>query len=249
MLFLNEIRANFSNLKYWLNSKYMRANRVLKTVTTAFIVGVTANYFYKRIVNKKYIRTNIKEVLKKCKTGDIIYFRTQGADLLHSVVSYFTHIGMILRDPITDEVHIVETHAKGDTDHMGYHGVSGINLYNLEERIKQYAGTVYFGKLCIQVDEINEKIKECIEKCMNIPYDHDNRNHYINTCMLCIPTIRQETEQMFCSEFIGYILRYLNLISSDVNISCFSPTSFVGMKSESNELIFDEPKIICVTEE
>jgi hypothetical protein len=206
------------------------------------VVGASVGkYLYKKLGEDIYPCISIEHVLENARTGDLIYFRWRGVDILHSVVSYFTHIGMILRDPITDEVFILETHREGDTDHMGFYNFKGMNAYSLKDRIAHYKGDLYYGKLRIEVSDIDTKVKECMAMCQDIPYDEEHRSHFINTCMLCMPTTRRESESMFCSEFIGFKLRHLKLIPEDAPISCFSPSSFVGMRSVDGEILYDTP--------
>lgn len=226
----------------------MRLTGVVRRATTAVIVVTAARYLYNTItskwINRNYESATVDDTIRNSQTGDLIYFRARGVDILHSIVSYFTHIGMVLRDPITDEVFIVETHAEGDTDHMGFQKRSGVNFYDLRERINQYDGNVYYSRLIPSIPDINDKVRDFIEKCKGVPYDHGNRNHYINTCMLCVPTTRQDMEKMFCSEFVGHTLRDLGLLKEDTRVSCFTPSSFVGMYSHTGEQMYDEPKAI-----
>ena len=206
--------------------------------------AIVGRYIYKKMTDDEYPGISIGDVLQHAKTGDLIYFRWRGVDILHSVVSYFTHIGMILRDPITDEVFILETHREGDTDHMGFYNFKGMNTYSLKDRIENYKGDLYYGKLRVEVEDIDTKVKECMKECQSIPYDDNHRNHFINTCMLCMPTERRESDTMFCSEFVGYKLRYLKLIPDSAQISCFTPSSFVGMRGINDKELYDTPKKI-----
>lgn len=168
----------------------------------------------------------------EAETGDLILFRWHTVDVLHELFSSFTHVGMIIE--INSKKYILETHLKGDTIHMGYKS-GGVHIYDLEERINMYEGDNYILKINRDlINKSNEKILyDNLQDYLLIPFQDEYRDHYTNVCipnMFCDGCVKSTKKGMFCSEFIGFLLRELGILNEKVNTNCLTPSSFIDMK-------------------
>lgn len=179
--------------------------------------------------------------------GDLILFKWHEVDILHEIFSSFTHVGIVIQ--IDDRLCILETHLKGDTKKMGYY-TSGVNIYDLNQRIKEYEGDIFLLKLCqyqYKREVINQKILDKIEQYKQIPFYDKYREVYQN---YCIPRLVQvdthskiQKEGMFCSEFIGHILQDLDILDSSYDITCLTPSSFIKLNNKNGNIFYDVKKV------
>lgn len=195
-------------------------------------------YFYKlfNINNIPYISFS-KSFLK---TGDLILFRWHSIDAMESLVTSFTHVGMVVK--LNNNLYILETHMKGDTSHMGYE-TSGVNIYDLKNRINSYKGNIFLLpiKKKFMTFENEKEIILNITNYKKIPFHDKYENHFKNICLLkkiCKNCINKTNKnEMFCSEFISKILQDINLMNENDDISCMTPHDLLYIK-KNNERIF-----------
>ena len=77
--------------------------------------------------------------------------------------------------------YILETHLKGDTDHMGYYDKGGVNIYELRNRINMYEGYNFFLKL-----NDNNRIFDLHKKIpiyKNISFNDKYKKHFLEYCL------------------------------------------------------------------
>jgi len=94
---------------------------------------------------KKIMSIHLNNIYKYVNTGDIILFRSYKIDIIHDIISPFTHIGLIIVQ--NNNYYILETHKKGDTKYMGF-DTEGPNLYALYERLSKYKGELFILIIC-----------------------------------------------------------------------------------------------------
>lgn len=164
--------------------------------------------------------------------GDLILFRWNKVGILHEIISSFTHVGIVINN------HILETHLKGDTE--SYRG--GVHLYDLKDRIKNYRGSNYVLKIKTPLTNIQTKyILNNLEEYKKIPFYDKYENHFKEVCipkMICKNCFKENTEKpgMFCSEFVGFILKELGILHKDFNIQCLTPQSFTKFDNIFGEI-------------
>ena len=183
------------------------------------------------IIIKKYL-TNYNLLNKICKkpynmeTGDIILFSNINANFIHTIFTPFTHIGMVLK---SNKLYILETHKLGDTIKMNFN-TSGINLYDLKDRLKTYDGYVYLLKFKNKISDNN--IKLLFNKITNykskFEYPNNHKKYYISKCFFNITKYNRNDNKLLCSEFIYYVLLDNNIISTNKNkYLCMKPSDFI----------------------
>ena len=196
------------------------------------------NYTHKKeLYNMK--ECNIDKIYDNIKTGDIILFRRDKLDIFSSMISLFTHVGIIV--VFNNKKYILETHNKNDTKYMGYETI-GVNLYDIKERIMNYKGNCYI----VPINNISSLQQNLlinnIAKYKNIKFDNNFKQHIMTYCILkkiCNTCINKTTKKnMFCSEFITFILIDLGIISNNIEKSCITPNNILNLTDINNKLLF-----------
>jgi hypothetical protein len=169
---------------------------------------------------------NINQINKYIKTGDIILFKYNKINLIHEIVSPFSHVGIVVI--INNKSYILETHEKGHTLYMGFNN-DGVNLYNLYDRLYKYKGTTYLLKMKkpFSIENINNLINN-IPNYLKIPYINNYKKYYFNNCIINKQNNYSYTgtnEGMICSEFIAYVLQ--DILNYKINYKCVSPVDFI----------------------
>lgn len=165
------------------------------------------------------------------RTGDLVLFRSRAADPLRSVVSAFSHVGMVV-DPGKGSGRpklVLETHHEGDTDHMGFKRRGGVNLYDLDHRVATYDGNVYVLSLDPGFTLDGAAVLDRVGAYAKMPFADGYRSWYIQQCMLRRGP-RQPPTAVFCSQFVGLVLRDFGVLPPDANVWCLNPQSFVAME-------------------
>jgi hypothetical protein len=186
---------------------------------------------------------DIDQLYKICKTGDIIYFRWPYPDIGFRLFSKFSHVGMVYRKG--KNVYILETHPEGDASELGV-DESGVHLYDLKERVEKYTGICYLSKLNIDSCVLRESgsdslnvhkfVENELDKYKKIPFDEDFRYNYVMAYLHHLIGKTRKNDKMYCSTFIGFILKDLKLLDDNYNIEVFSPSSFLHLKKEDTFL-------------
>lgn len=202
-----------------------------------FIIYIFYRHYYFLYLSDNII--NIDELIDTCNTGDILLFRYKSLDPLHNIISLFSHIGMIYVDR-NNKKKIIETHNSGDTKYLNLDN-EGVQIYDIKDRIKGYEGNVYLAKNLSQ-NINNNIIHNKLEMYKNIPFNTNYRNDFINQCLLF--SKYDTSPKLQCSQFIGLLLKDLNVLPEDFNLTCLTPEYFLSLKDKNNELIFDITKKI-----
>jgi len=192
-------------------------------------------------------KTHINKICDLADTGDIIYFRWSNVDILHEIVSPFTHIGLVLIDPYTKYKYIIETHLKGDGEDLGILD-EGIQKYNLKDRLQTYKGFTYLSKLKNKYKPSLEKVIKFITNFKkfkkNIPFHGDYSNYFKMNCIkykLCNDCFTiEEKDGLFCSEFVGFCLKELEIVNNAFDYKCMTPGDFMHSIDNDKNLLYDE---------
>jgi len=182
---------------------------------------------------------NIVKDLKdiNLQTGDLVLFRWHTVDILHDIISPFTHVGMVIS--LNNKKYILETHLKGDTKHMG-NEAGGVHLYDLQKRIEMYEGDNFILKIKDNLinDTNSQTLYNNFDLYSKIPFYDNYRGHYKNYClpkMACDKCFAYyERKGMFCSEFVGFLLQELKILDKKHPIDCLTPSSFLYLNIGNN---------------
>lgn len=188
--------------------------------------------------------TTTSEIYKLAKTGDILLFRWNKVDLVHNFVSFFTHVGIVVE--IDNEKYILETHLKGDTKHMGNPN-GGVHLYDFKDRINMYNGHNFLLPIKEKLKNSNHNkiIKDNLDKYLKLPFFDNYKKYYIHQCLprkfckTCFSESAPDTSFVYCSQFVGMILKDLGLIDKNMNINCISPYDFIFIKNNKENIYQD----------
>ena len=179
---------------------------------------------------------------KVANTGDLIIFRWNTVDVGFRLFSKYSHVGMIVRK--NNKLYLLETHPKeyleSDIDD------SGIHLYSLKKRLKQYDGDYYYSRMNTVDDNKRDILRDHIISNLQkykseIPFDNNFRNIFVlNFFYNLIGKKLPEKKSMFCSEFIGNILHRCNIYSHNTNLASLNPGIFLNLKTPNNERLFND---------
>ncbi len=188
--------------------------------------------------------TSTDDIYTLAKTGDILLFRWNKVDLVHNFISFFTHVGIVVE--IDDKKYILETHLKGDTRHMGNPN-GGVHLYDFKDRVNMYNGHNFLLPLKTKFKSRvhNKIIKDNISRYLKLPFFENYKKYYINQCLprkfckTCFSQPSPDTNYIYCSQFVGMILKDLDLINKNTDINCISPYDFIFIKNKKEEIYQD----------
>lgn len=169
-------------------------------------------------------------------TGDLVIFRWNMINVGFRIFSKFSHVGMIVKHK--DKLYLLETHPKDS-----YIDNSGVHLYCLKTRLKNYNGEYYFTQLNV-LNNKREYLRQHIIKNIknfkkNIPFDNNFRsvfvlNYFCNLLNIELP----KKKSKFCSEFIAVILEKCKIYKHYKNISSINPGSFLDFKTHNCENLY-----------
>lgn len=188
-------------------------------------------------------KCKLDKIIKKCKTGDIILFRWHFMDIIFRMASKYSHIGMIYKE--NDNVYIIEMHPEEGKKIIR----NGVNRYNLKKRLKEYNGTCYYLQLVKNIKVDNQKLKKRLKDYKKISFDENFRYSYgkswLYNKLSWKLSKKKKKKTMYCSEFVGYILKDLKILSKDYNISLLTPSSFENIIKNGKKL-YKNPYEICL---
>lgn len=175
---------------------------------------------------KKYlISHNI--LIKRCnssydlKTGDIILFKNYNDNLIYTIFAPFTHVGIVIK---SDKLYILESHKLGRV--LNYY-TSGVNLYDLKERIDTYNGNVYLLRLKKEISNQNQILEKINKYKTDFEYPTNYKKYYISECFFNINKYSRNDNKLLCSEFIYYVLLDNNIVSNDKKYLCMKPSDYI----------------------
>lgn len=214
-----------------------------KTTSVLFIWVLLVFFIIFRVIIDNETKINNKTQLSfdkmkvVAKTGDLICFRWNYVDTLFRIFSNFSHVGMIIK--IKGILYVLETHPNEDNKVN-----SGVHLYLLESRIKKSLGTYFYTKLNTtdtKRKKIETHVKLNLQKYKeNIKFDDDFKFIFVQNFIYNLISLKlQKKKTMFCSEFIGNILKKTHIYYHE-NLTSLHPGSFLNL-IKKNKLNLYQP--------
>lgn len=179
---------------------------------------------------------NLAAVYGALRTGDVVLFVQPSPSVVFQAVSVFTHVGVVVDNGNAGK-QVLETHMPGDTRHMGF-DTSGVNMYDLRQRVATYDGTIFILRLR---PEVKARTSVILSKYAKIPYYDTYMMHH---ALHCLPqalfgtwgTRQSDPTRMHCAMLVGLVLRDLGVMSPSSTIECLTPESFAHMPRAFGEL-------------
>lgn len=203
----------------------------------AVVVAIVAAavLFTKTIPRTKTM--TFEKAMQESDSGDLIFFVYDGLSLSRlSGVSRFTHVGIVLvgNDGIK---YIVEAHAKGDVKGRG----GGVQVYNLEERVRNYKGTASLAKLRdpLSTHQRVRFARDTFVRYRHIPFYEQYGMHYVRNCILSLG-IQRSSPGMFCSEFIGHVQKRLGIRDVRERDDCLTPDDLADPDLYEDPVLFHD---------
>lgn len=189
----------------------------------------------------RYDYISLNDAYNDIKTGDVLYFITHKYyNIPIFLKPIIAHLGMIIE--INKEKYVIELHAEGDIKNIGVNKNGGVNIYPFKQRVKSYTiGNVYLAKLSNEKKPSTKSINQFINNIeyyrKNIPFNKNYKKYGFKNCLLhrvcknCFTL--EKTPSMFCSEFVAFCLKELNIIDS---YKCTLPDEFIFLKDSSKNI-------------
>lgn len=167
------------------------------------------------------------------RTGDVVLFRWDGTDFVHDLVSTFSHVGIVVVRG--SEPWILETHKDGD----GLRPGGGVRAYPLKPRVRTYPGAAWVLKLDrTRWDILPKDLESAMPEFFHKPYDTEHKTR-LATCfadsVLGLPG-GHGSAKMFCSEFVGELLRRVGVLPREYDTACLTPESFVYLTADARRV-------------
>jgi len=181
--------------------------------------------------------------INELETGDIILFN--GNYFMSNIIEYFTssiysHVGIILKNPDLGDatfegIYLLESGRENTPDPENNRIKKGVQIINLEEKIKNFNGQIYVRKLhCTRDKEFYEKIKNIHSAVHNIPYDL-NPIDWIKADLQLDIGNTHKTNTYWCSALVTYVYVKLGFLDKNIPWSLISPQD---LSSSCNKLKF-----------
>ena len=186
--------------------------------------------------------------IDELETGDIILF--SGNYFLSYIVEYFTnslysHVGVVLKNPNLGDarfkgIYLLESGFENTPDPENHRIKKGVQIINLEDKIKNYKGRIYVRKLhCTRDKTFYEKIIEIHSTVHNIPYDLNPIDWIKAYYKLDIGNTQKENTY-WCSALVSFVYVELGFLDKNIPWTLISPKE---LSSSSNELKFINCKL------
>lgn len=189
------------------------------------------------------------EFKKNAKTGDLIIYRWEYVDVGFRMFSKYCHVAMVVKKG--KKFYLLETHPNENKNNIGKKDNQGVHLYVLKNRLSQYNGQYYLVPLNSNInrDKLTKNILDDIKTFKKeIPFDNAFRDLFVYNYFANKLGIKlTEKKEMFCSEFIGYILNKYNIYKHNGNLTSIEPGTFLSFKNNTNDNLFRNLKEICFT--
>lgn len=218
-------------------------------VICAYVIYINVYWIYITIMTP---RKSIKDICNIAKTGDIILFKIHNIpEFYHHLITY-THVGIVIVHPITKEKYILESHQTMPKTKLSMYETSsymtdGIHVYSLYNRLNQrtdYEYRLFHLQLKDNFPIADEKLMKFVSNLpgymKKVPYYYDYERYIWNNCTLnklCHKCFGFEHKsELFCSEFIGFVLKLLGILSEDFEHRCLLPGDFRIIQNDGEEL-------------
>ena len=177
--------------------------------------------------------------LNKLKTGDIIlftgsnkgFFRIFDGLISYATHSNYTHVGIILRDPLfihptLKGLFVWQSGWNGKPDENDGKIKLGVQVSSLKDVLDDYKDSkVIIRQIkCNPWTFNNVKLKEINEIVYNKPYDIIPRDWF--EALMLKDSKPQKTDRFWCSALVGYIYTKCGIISNGTDWSILKPSDF-----------------------
>ena len=186
----------------------------------------------------------------KLKTGDLILFNYKATGCFGCFTkcikwgthSNYSHIGMILRDPIYIKSNLKglflwESSWEGHPDPQDGKTKLGVQITPLDEVLKEYDGKghAFVRQVVCNAELFNDVIMQDIHKVVyDKPYDIIPTDWL--EAIVKIDPDPQKTNRFWCSALVGYIYTKCGLLDKKTDWSILAPADF-ALASENLEFI------------
>lgn len=197
-------------------------------------------------------KLNIDSICQTCQTGDIILFRWYYIDIGFRLFTKYCHVGIIFRNKQGD-TYLLETHpdetqesneilnnvnktnGKLSSKLPNKNNIKrGVNIYPLKTRLEEYDGYCYFLQLDKRIrDHTNNSVlnKKKLKLYKTIPFDDNFRYTFLQSWFYNkLGWEMPSKSKLYCSEFIGLVLKDIGVLEPHFNIHILSPSSFESLK-------------------
>lgn len=200
--------------------------------------------------NNLYMSISKAEVIKNCKTGDLLLFntRTHWYDFLieRFTKSKFSHVGMIVRDISCagcEDVGVcmLEAGYESFPDVVENKKIYGVQLSNLEKVLNTYDDTgrdgyVYYRSLEYDRDQaFNEQTRKSIEPVYGKPYDLLPQD-WLKSAFNIEKGNETRTNTFWCSALVAYMYDKYGFIDRQTPWTIIQPTQFSYYEGKQIEL-------------
>lgn len=197
-----------------------------KSVVTAIIITILYKFFIEtEMLNIKKVK--YLDIIDNLETGDILLYRWHYIDFGFRLFSKYSHVSMVLKHPIDNSLFSFEIHPKEYINTCTQEDrdkkpkilrEEGVNIFPLLKRLEEYNGEIYILKMNSKKNkkELSTKIISRLNMYKNINFDNNFKNIFVfNKFLNSIGMPCYPKNNMFCSEFIGYILNDLGILNNE----------------------------------
>lgn len=181
-------------------------------VLVAFAVHLASCVLRRKTKLAEAPRIQLEKYLHDARSGDLLMFRHASTDLARDLASPFSHVGVVVRHPMTSVVHVLETHAAGDTAALGI-PTGGVHLHDLRDRVVAYEGDVWVYSL--NKEPAPNKVSRVLadSALFRVPFDAN----YMWSWLTCAPS-----DAMFCAQFAALVLARFGVVREE-HSTCLTP--------------------------
>lgn len=215
-------------------------------VIILYIIYINLLYIYLITTVKK---KTIQDIYNSAKSGDIVIYKEAHIPIIYNHFIKFTHSGIIIVHPITKEKYVIESHQTYKSKKMSMYATGGIYIYPLFDRLNDYNGDVFFAEIRNEVNknDVIKFINNLPIYMKNIPFYYDYERYILLNCTInkfCFNCLGFNKNGLFCSEFVAFILKELNM-ASGLDHRCILPDDLINIKDDRGNRLFHD--IILIT--
>ena len=162
------------------------------------------------------------DYLTMVQSGDLLLFRYRETPLVHDVVSPFSHVGIAIRHPETQELSVLESHNAGDAEKIGVY-TGGAHFHPLAARVRSYDGDVWVCRLNRPASDA--RVVELLNdaELMSVPFEPKFVQQFLKCLLFSWLVKPNSSKKMYCSQFAVHALQKLGIASAHATKWCASP--------------------------
>lgn len=127
----------------------------------------------------------INAALRYCETGDLVLFRHRQTYLPQQVflASEFSHVGIVIRDPVTESIQVFKSVNQGDLAALGLPN-PGCYFVDFTKRLTAYDGYIVVKRLTEELPNAEDIISTAKTMQSKVSFNEDYRQDYVNLCVI-----------------------------------------------------------------